>query len=69
MLDTLLITVIMFTDTFNISGDNRFEREFTLADRDINIQSKIKQIVLDEARKQNRIYWLPLKFIVNKKED
>lgn len=56
----------MFTDTFNIFGDNRFEREFTLAD---NIQSKIKQIVLDEARKQNRIYWLPLKFIVNKKED
>lgn len=62
MIDTLLIAIVMVTDTTTIK--NRFES----VTRDIEMVYKVRQMVYSESQKQDKIYWFPLK-VYGKKED
>lgn len=62
MIDTLLIAIVMVTDTITMT--NKFES----VTRDIEMVYKVRQMVYSESKKQDKIYWFPLK-VYCKKED
>lgn len=62
MIDTLLVAIVMVTDT--ITMKNRFES----VTRDIEIVYKVRQMVYSESKKQDKIYWFPVR-VFEKKED
>lgn len=62
MIDTLIIAIVMVTDT--ITMKNRFES----VTRDIELVYKTRQMVYEESKKQDKIYWFPVR-IFEKKED
>lgn len=62
MIDTLLIAIVMVTDT--ITMKNRFES----VTRNIEMVYKVRQMVYDESEKQDKIYWFPVR-VFEKKED
>lgn len=62
MIDTLLIAIVMVTDT--ITMKNRFES----VTRDIEMVYKVRQMVYEESKKQDKIYWFPVR-VFEKKED
>lgn len=62
MIDTLLIAIVMVTDTFTMK--NRFES----VTRDIEMVYKVRQMVYEESQKQDKIYWFPVR-VFEKKED
>lgn len=61
MIDTLIIAIVMVTDTTTMS--NRFES----VTRDIELVYKTRQMVYEESKKQDKIYWFPVR-IFEKKE-
>lgn len=62
MIDTLLVAIVMVTDT--ITMKNRFES----VTRDIEMVYKVRQMVYEESKKQDKIYWFPVR-VFGKKED
>lgn len=62
MIDTLLIAIVMVTDTTTMT--NKFES----VTRDIEMVYKVRQIVYEESKKQDKIYWFPVR-VFEKKED
>lgn len=62
MIDTLIIAIVMVTDTTTMK--NRFES----VTRDIELVYKTRQMVYEESQKQDKIYWFPVR-IFGKKED
>lgn len=62
MIDTLLIAIVMVTDTTTMT--NRFES----VTRDIEMVYKVRQMVYEESKKQDKIYWFPVR-VFEKKED
>lgn len=62
MIDTLLVAIVMVTDT--ITMKNRFES----VTRDIEMVYKVRQMVYEESQKQDKIYWFPVR-VFGKKED
>ncbi len=62
MIDTLLVAIVMVTDT--ITMKNRFES----VTRDIEMVYKVRQMVYSESKKQDKIYWFPVR-VFEKKED
>ena len=62
MIDTLSIAIVMVTDT--ITMKNRFES----VTRDIEMVYKVRQMVYEESKKQDKIYWFPVR-VFEKKED
>lgn len=62
MIDTLIIAIVMVTDTTTMS--NRFES----VTRDIELVYKTRQMVYEESKKQDKIYWFPVR-VFGKKED
>lgn len=62
MIDTLLIVIVMVTDTTTMK--NRFES----VTRDIEMVYKVRQMVYNESKKQDKIYWFPVR-VFEKKED
>ena len=62
MIDTLLVAIVMVTDT--ITMKNRFEA----VTRDIEMVYKVRQMVYEESKKQDKIYWFPVR-VFEKKED
>ena len=62
MIDTLLVAIVMVTDTITIK--NRFES----VTRDIEMVYKVRQMVYSESKKQDKIYWFPVR-VFEKKED
>ncbi|WP_294458180.1 hypothetical protein [uncultured Bacteroides sp.] len=62
MIDTLLVAIVMVTDT--ITMKNRFES----VTRDIEMVYKVRQMVYEESKKQDKIYWFPVR-VFEKKED
>ena len=62
MIDTLLIAIVMVTDTTTMT--NKFES----VNRDIEMVYKVRQIVYEESKKQDKIYWFPVR-VFEKKED
>lgn len=62
MIDTLLVAIVMVTDT--ITMKNRFES----VTRDIEMVYKVRQMVYEESKKQDKIYWFPVR-VFGKKDD
>lgn len=62
MIDTLLIAIVMVTDTTTMI--TKFQSAF----RDVDMVFKVRQMVYEESKKQSKIYWFPVK-VFNKKED
>lgn len=62
MIDTLLIAIVMVTDTTTM------KTKFQSAFRDADMFFKVRQMVYEESKKQSKIYWFPVK-VFNKKED
>lgn len=62
MIDTLLVAIVMVTDT--ITMKNRFES----VTRDIEMVYKVRQMVYEESKKQDKIYWFPVR-VFEKKDD
>lgn len=62
MINTLLVAIVMVTDT--ITMKNRFES----VTRDIEMVYKVRQMVYEESKKQDKIYWFPVR-VFEKKED
>lgn len=62
MIDTLLVAIVMVTDT--ITMKNRFES----VTRDIEMVYKVRQMVYEESKKLDKIYWFPVR-VFGKKED
>lgn len=62
MIDTLLVAIVMVTDT--ITMKNRFES----VTRDIEMVYKVRQMVYEESKKQDKIYWFLVR-VFEKKED
>lgn len=62
MIDTLLIAIVMVTDTTTMT--NKFES----VTRDIEMVYKVRQMVYEESKKQDKIYWFPVR-VFEKKED
>lgn len=62
MIDTLLIAIVMITDTTSVKN------KFQAVSRDIAIEMKIKQIVYEKSKEQNRIFWFPLNVFTKKEE-
>ena len=62
MIDTLLIAIVMVTDTTTMT--NKFES----VTRDIEMVYKVRQMVYEESKKQDKIYWFPVR-VFGKKED
>ena len=62
MIDTLLIAIVMVTDTTTMT--NKFES----VTRDIEMVYKVRQMVYAESKKQDKIYWFPVR-VFEKKED
>lgn len=62
MIDTLLIAIVMVTDTTTMT--NKFES----VTRDIEMVYKVRQMVYAEFKKQDKIYWFPVR-VFEKKED
>ncbi len=61
MIDTLLIAIVMATDTTTM------KTKFQSASRDVDMVFKVR-LVYDESKKQSKIYWFPVK-VFEKKED
>lgn len=62
MIDTLLITIVMVTDTTTMK--TRFQSAF----RDVDMVFKVRKMVYEESKKQSKIYWFPIN-VFEKKED
>ena len=62
MIDTLLVAIVMVTDT--ITMKNRFKS----VTRDIEMVYKVRQMVYEESKKQDKIYWFLVR-VFEKKED
>ena len=62
MIDTLLIAIVMATDTTTM------KTKFQSASRDVDMVFKVRQMVYDESKKQSKIYWFPIN-VFEKKED
>lgn len=62
MIDTLLVAIVMVTDT--ITMKNRFES----VTRDIEMVYKVRKMVYEESKKQDKIYWFPVR-VFEKQED
>lgn len=62
MIDTLIIAIVMVTDTTTMK--NRFES----VTRNIELVYKTRQMVYEESKKQDKIYWFPVR-VFGKKED
>ncbi len=62
MIDTLLIAIVMVTETTTMT--NKFES----VTRDIEMVYKVRQMVYEESKKQDKIYWFPVR-VFEKKED
>ena len=62
MIDTLLIAIVMVTDTTTMK--TRFQSAY----RYVDMVFKVRQMVYEESKKQSKIYWFPVK-VFEKKED
>lgn len=62
MIDTLIIAIVMVTDTISI------ESRVKSVSRDIDIEAKVEQIVYEKCKCQNKVFWFPLNIFIKREE-